>query len=44
MYLSNGVDVKADKYAGFLLRTKLEGVDEGGVATGFSCLNSVILG
>ena len=29
--------------AGYLLRTKPEGVDEGGVAAGFSVLNSVML-
>jgi glutathione synthase len=29
--------------AGYLLRTKQDGVDEGGVASGFSVLNSIIL-
>lgn len=32
-----------NQYAGYLLRTKPAGVDEGGVATGFSVLNSVVL-
>ena len=30
-------------YSGFLLRTKPSGVDEGGVATGYSVLNSIAL-
>lgn len=32
-----------NKYCGYLLRTKGSGVDEGGVATGYSVLNSVTL-
>ena len=32
--------VVLNKHAGFLLRTKLEGTDEGGVATGFAVLNA----
>jgi hypothetical protein len=32
-----------NEYAGYLLRTKAEGVDEGGVATGYSVLNSIFL-
>ena len=39
-YLSDGSN---NNYAGYLLRTKQEGVDEGGVATGYSVLNSIIL-
>jgi hypothetical protein len=35
--------VLVNAYAGYLLRTKPEGVDEGGVASGYSVLNSVIL-
>lgn len=35
--------VLVNSYAGYLLRTKPEGVDEGGVASGYSVLNSVIL-
>lgn len=31
------------EYAGYLLRTKAEGVDEGGVATGYSVLNTIVL-
>jgi len=32
-----------NNYGGYLLRTKPLGVDEGGVATGYSVLNSIIL-
>ena len=32
-----------NEYAGYLVRTKADGVDEGGVATGYSVLGSVIL-
>ena len=32
-----------NEYAGYLLRTKPLGVDEGGVAAGFSVINSIIL-
>ena len=32
-----------NNYGGYLLRTKPEGVDEGGVASGYSVLSSVIL-
>lgn len=32
-----------NEYAGYLLRTKGSGTDEGGVATGYSVLNSVAL-
>jgi hypothetical protein len=35
--------VLVNSYGGYLLRTKPEGVDEGGVASGYSVLNSVIL-
>jgi hypothetical protein len=35
--------VLVNEYAGHILRTKLEGVDEGGVATGFSVLSSPLL-
>mmetsp|Transcript_30150 Transcript_30150/g.37164 ORF Transcript_30150/g.37164 Transcript_30150/m.37164 type:complete len:494 (+) Transcript_30150:133-1614(+) len=42
-YLGNGIEEEVNEYAGYLLRTKMEGVDEGGVATGYSCLNSVFL-
>lgn len=33
-----------NEYAGYLVRTKLEGVDEGGVASGYAVLNSAIVG
>lgn len=45
-FLSRGprpADVLLNGYAGYLLRTKAEGVDEGGVATGYSVLNSIYL-
>ena len=32
-----------NKHAGHLLRTKLSGTDEGGVATGFSVVSSPLL-
>jgi glutathione synthase len=32
-----------NEYAGHLVRTKLDGVDEGGVATGYAFLSSPIL-
>lgn len=35
--------VLLNEYAGYLLRTKQSGVDEGGVASGYSVLNSLIL-
>ena len=36
-------DVLHNEYAGFLLRTKFSGVDEGGVASGFATLSSPYL-
>jgi glutathione synthase len=36
-------DILHNKYAGFLLRTKFSGVDEGGVASGFATLSSPYL-
>lgn len=41
--LGSGGGVLLNEYAGYLLRTKPDGVDEGGVATGYSVLNSVVL-
>ena len=38
-----GSSVILNEYAGYLLRTKQDGVDEGGVASGFSCLSSIFL-
>ena len=38
-----GGGVLLNEYAGYLLRTKPDGVDEGGVATGYSVLNAVVL-
>mmetsp|Transcript_15160 Transcript_15160/g.18386 ORF Transcript_15160/g.18386 Transcript_15160/m.18386 type:complete len:489 (+) Transcript_15160:153-1619(+) len=43
VFLGNGKKTVCDGFAGYLLRTKMEGVDEGGVATGYSCLDSVFL-
>ena len=40
---ASATGVLVNAYGGYLLRTKPEGVDEGGVASGYSVLNSVIL-
>lgn len=40
---TNEEKVLCNAYGGYLLRTKPEGVDEGGVASGYSVLSSVIL-
>lgn len=42
VYLGDGTGKKpiVDEQAGYLLRVKFDGVDEGGVASGFSCLSS----
>ena len=40
---SEGDSVLHNEYAGFLLRTKFSGVDEGGVASGFATLSSPFL-
>jgi len=43
-FLGDGqADSMLNEAAGYLLRTKQVGVDEGGVATGYSVLNSVVL-
>lgn len=45
-YLAQGGEaeqVLMNEYAGYLLRSKPAGVDEGGVATGYSVLNSIAL-
>lgn len=39
----DGKEVLHNEYAGFLLRTKFESVDEGGVASGFATLSSPYL-
>lgn len=39
----DGQEVLHNEYAGFLLRTKFESVDEGGVASGFATLSSPYL-
>jgi len=36
-------EIVHNEYAGFLLRTKFSGVDEGGVASGFATLSSLYL-
>lgn len=38
-----GAGVLLNEFAGYLLRTKQTGVDEGGVATGYSVLSSIVL-
>lgn len=44
-YLGGGEgNVLLNEYAGYLVRTKLDGVDEGGVATGYAVLSSAIVG
>ncbi len=42
-FVGDGTTVMRNDCAGYLLRTKQAGVDEGGVATGYSVLNSLIL-
>ena len=42
-FVGDGNKSYLDKVAGHLLRTKFDGVDEGGVATGFASLNSPYL-
>jgi glutathione synthase len=42
-FLGNGEEIIFSEQAGHLLRTKSVGVDEGGVATGYSCLDSPFL-
>eukprot|EP01040_Poterioochromonas_malhamensis_P012805 gene12805-14033_t len=42
LFGGNGKEV-LNSFAGYLLRTKAEGVDEGGVATGYSVLDAVTL-
>lgn len=39
-YLGNGKDTLLNEFCGTLLRTKQFGVDEGGVASGYSVVNS----
>jgi len=41
--LSQSISPILNNYGGYLLRTKPLGVDEGGVATGYSVLNSIVL-
>jgi glutathione synthetase len=43
VFLGGGGGVLVNQPAGHLLRTKLDGVDEGGVASGFACLDSPFL-
>ncbi|CAM9277047.1 unnamed protein product [Discosporangium mesarthrocarpum] len=38
-----GVGPLLNEYAGFLVRTKLDGVDEGGVASGYAVLSSLVV-
>ncbi len=41
-FVGDGEAPMINDYAGYLLRTKPAGVDEGGVATGYSVINSII--
>jgi hypothetical protein len=43
VFLSDGVHTALNEPAGHLLRTKVEGTDEGGVAAGFAVLDSPYL-
>jgi glutathione synthase len=43
VFLSNGAEIITNRFAGHLVRTKYVGVDEGGVATGYSVLDSPAL-
>jgi len=43
VFVGDGQTVLLNDFAGQLLRTKLEGVDEGGVAAGYACLDSLLL-
>jgi glutathione synthase len=44
VFLGDGSDdALLNANAGYLLRTKPDGVDEGGVATGYSVLSSILL-
>lgn len=44
IFLGDGSDsVLVNREAGYLVRTKPVGIDEGGVATGYSVLNSLVL-
>lgn len=42
-YIANGRDLVENETTGYLLRTKSSGVNEGGVAAGFSALDSIVL-
>jgi len=41
-HVGDGNQTYESSYCGYLLRTKAVGVDEGGVAAGFSCLSSIV--
>merc|ERR1712187_668495 len=43
VFLGDGECVQLNEHAGHLVRTKAEGVDEGGVAAGFAVLSSPFL-
>ena len=40
--LAKGNEVRLNKDAGYLVRTKGAEVDEGGVSAGYACLNSLV--
>ena len=41
-FVGDGANTYHNELCGHLLRTKMVGVDEGGVAAGFSCISSVL--
>ena len=43
LLVSDGHTIFLNNYCGYLLRTKLTGVDEGGVASGYAVLDSPLL-
>ncbi|GMI14538.1 hypothetical protein TrVE_jg10517 [Triparma verrucosa] len=43
IYVSEDGEEMVNDYSGYLLRTKFDGVDEGGVASGFATLSSIVL-
>merc|ERR1711988_2069312 len=43
VFMGDGEQVYLNEHAGHLIRTKAEGVDEGGVASGYAVVNSPFL-
>ena len=42
-FIGNGKNEIHNEYAGYILRSKLEGVDEGGVAAGYAHMDVAML-